>query len=263
MRVVWLTLWLMTGTASGSEVADAGESAPASDVGTPGDAGTAVPFGDSTDAGTPAPDLRSEQRNGVEKAPPSANPTLRPRWTPPSGLYVKPPPFSHRFPRIAVMFFLSGLSELAGAGVGAVAGCLIVPYGPQGCLAAFLYGSLIGGLVGIPVGVLTGGYLMDGNGSPFATIAGFIAGGALDFALLGFVLYSAQTNALRGTLIGMGFLLLPNLTSMLAYELTSDRSRRYTEMMEQMNPPKVSIAPLLVPTSRGDVIAGGAIQGRF
>lgn len=246
-----LLILILSGTAANAQ--DAGV-----ELGDAGDASELRVPEESTDAG-------SLEEPALTPPPVAVQPPQRPQWKPPSGLYLKEPPFSHRFPRIAVMFFMSGLSEAAGAVVGGMVGCAVVPYGPQGCLPGFLWGGLIGGVLGIPVGAAVGGYLMDGNGSIYATFAGLVAGVAIDLGLMGYVIYNAQTDPVRGTFITMAFLLLPNLTSIVAYEMTSDRSRRYTEMTEQMKgtAPSAKLVPILAPTSDGRVIGGLALQGRW
>lgn len=201
-------------------------------------------------AQTPEPEPTPPPEPPKEEVVPEQKPF---RSAPPSGsFYLKKPKPSDRLGRIGVELSASMVGELGGGLVGAFAGCLAVAYGPQGCLIAFLVGALIGGLVGVPTGVLIGGYLMDGNGSVPATIAGALAGIGLSAALIGVVTYNLQGNSALAVLSGIGFVLMPNLFSILAFELTSDISRSYTEAT---TPPTMTVVPTLGKDSAGLALA--------
>lgn len=161
---------------------------------------------------------------------------------PPPNLYLKPPKASQRVARIGVEFLMSILGELSGGLAGSMVGCATVEYGPQGCLLGFLFGALIGAVVGVPAGVAIGGLVMDGNGSVPATVVGALAGIGISAILIGAVTYNLNGSSALAILSGIGFLLMPNIISILAYELTSDTSRRY---IEATTPPKVTLVPTI------------------
>lgn len=171
---------------------------------------------------------------------------------PPANLYLKKPGPGRRVSRIGVELMMSTLGELTGGLAGSMVGCATVEYGPQGCLIGFLAGALIGALVGVPAGVIIGGYIMDGNGSVPATIAGALAGIGLSAVLIGAVTYNLNGSSALAILSGVGFLLMPNLISILAFELTSDTSRRYEEAT---TPLKISLAPTVTTNGAGAALA--------
>jgi hypothetical protein len=192
----------------------------------------------------------------TQQSPPPTVETPRETFrAPPPNLYLKKPGAGTRVARIGVELMMSVLGELAGGLAGSLVGCATVEYGPQGCLIGFLAGALIGALVGVPAGVLIGGYVMDGDGSVPATIAGALAGIGLSAVLIGAVTYNLNGSGALAILSGVGFLLMPNLISILAFELTSNTSRRYTEAT---TPVKISIVPTV--SSRG---AGAALAMSF
>ena len=193
--------------------------------------------------GQPSADAPLEEPNGSAPETPLEKVEPRPTFrAPPPNLYIKPPGAGHRLGRIGVELMMSVLAEAMGGVTGAMVGCASVEYGPQGCLLGFLIGALIGAVIGVPAGVVIGGYLMDGDGAIAATVAGGLAGVALSAALVGLVTYNLNADTTLAIVSGVGFILMPNLLAILAFELTSHQSRRYHELTTPM---KLTVVPTL------------------
>jgi hypothetical protein len=160
--------------------------------------------------------------------------------------------------------FLSALAGTASGFIGATAGGFI---GVMVALAAsdgdgdlselgYIFFGITGGyLIGVPLGVVLTGYLLDGNGSillsVLATYAGLVLGGLVLFP----VLENGGENAallLFGltTFVGAG-------SGALVYELTSDPSRRAADELKG-----VTVSPGVAPTADGRGVVFG-LGGTF
>jgi hypothetical protein len=164
--------------------------------------------------------------------------------------HVDPGPHKSRIERIIVEGALGGVAGAAGVLIGLLAG--------GGFSSQFaLYTTLIGGSLGLTAGVLGGGYLMDGNGSWLATLAGAAGGVVAAYAIM---TASALVSSLGGpgspfaTYAGvLVSAALPTLAAVIPYEVTSADSRTRVEREQQA----LRVFPSIGPSGTGRGVVFG------
>lgn len=131
-------------------------------------------------------------------------------------------------------------TALLGFGLGAATG------DGYGALALGALGGLTGWVVGLPIGVVFAGSLMDGNGKWYATVAGEAAG-----ILIGLLFTSSYTGYSEFPPL-FTLVTLPLVGAVTGYELTSDHSASQAAAAKRMQ----TLRPTITPTRDGGFAFG-------
>jgi hypothetical protein len=129
-----------------------------------------------------------------------------------------------RIPRITAELVVGGASALGVAYGGYQLGCALSgdPYGAS-CGATGTLGALSGFALGIPIGVMLGGSLLDGDGAITSTALGTLLGVAAGLGGLYYIqVLAPEANPLPLALLPLAF-------AVVGYELSSHDSRTATQ----------------------------------
>lgn len=151
-----------------------------------------------------------------------------------------------RFPRITTELVLGGVSAVGMAYGGYQLGCALSTEPPIGsvCGQYGAYGAVAGFALGIPIGVMLGGALLDGDGALLSTVFGTGLGMATALGISFALRDSPGVNPLPLLLIPMAF-------AVIGYELTSHDSRAAAQAEARGKRLAFRIAPMAAFTPGG------------
>jgi hypothetical protein len=151
---------------------------------------------------------------------------------------------AQRIPRIGLEIILGSASGVGMAYGGYLLGCSVYgSSGPGGCATtAGGLGALAGFTLGVPLGVMLGGAMLDGDGGALPTFLGTGLGVA---AMIGGSIYLAQfSSPLPAPSIAL--LALPVVLGVAGYELTSHDSRTAAQAESRGRRASLMVVPTAV-----------------
>jgi len=153
----------------------------------------------------------------------------------------------HRVPRISVELLLGGASALGLAYGGWQLGCALGGggFGSSNCVIAGFYGGAAGLTLGIPIGVMLGGALLDGDGAILPTIFGTGLGVITTLGVL-FVMATIAPGVDPAPA-----LVIPLVFGVVGYELSSHDSRAAWQAESRGKRLSLRIAPSAAVTRAG------------
>jgi hypothetical protein len=169
-------------------------------------------------------------------------------FAPTEPLERPPPSFDlvRRFPRFVAETALGGGSAIGMAYAGYQLGCALStdPFNGSACGQYGAYGAVAGFALGVPIGVMLGGALLDGDGAVLSTVFGTGLGMATALGTSYLLRDVPGINPVPLLLFPLGF-------AVIAYELTSHDSRAAAQAEARGKHLAFRITPMAAVTPRG------------